>query len=275
MTAPVQDGPSLTESEIEAQLQGLGFTVVAPMVDHLKTLNGANVRHYHVSFGTETLPMEKILGLGYMLGDLATWVATLDERAPSGWIPLATERGGGVLMVTNSGEVRFWDPDVEATIPAFDSIQAFLDALTYTAPPAPSGTDYVGATLAELATLVATSDANAKLAGMAGRADFVSDLLANHSTRVVPFLMGASVAGQAATVQTLMDESVDPDSTDSKGRTALMLAARFHQQGVIEVLLASGADPTIETADGTTAADEPRISAFNERLEQAIEDWQP
>jgi ankyrin repeat protein len=64
-----------------------------------------------------------------------------------------------------------------------------------------------------------------------------------------------------------LDAPVRVDAPDSRGRTALMLAASRGQAESVDVLLAHGADPNAADANGTTPlkaaldADRPAIVA--------------
>ncbi|KAI8379228.1 DIL domain-containing protein [Radiomyces spectabilis] len=68
-------------------------------------------------------------------------------------------------------------------------------------------------------------------------------------------LMYASYFGHISVVQPLLRASVDVNMQDAKGWTALMWAAAGHQKTTIQLLLAHGASPRIQSKSECTAAD--------------------
>jgi len=80
-------------------------------------------------------------------------------------------------------------------------------------------------------------------------------------------LRQAAETGDVQRLRTILDAPVRVDAPDSRGRTALMLAASRGQAEAVDVLLAHGADPNAADADGTTPlkaaldADRPAIVA--------------
>jgi len=65
----------------------------------------------------------------------------------------------------------------------------------------------------------------------------------------------ACVGGYGETVAALVDAGIAIDSANDNGATALMYAASAGKAGVVERLLARGADPRPETLDGFSAMD--------------------
>jgi len=68
-------------------------------------------------------------------------------------------------------------------------------------------------------------------------------------------LRKAAWAGDIDTVKRLLAEGVNPDTTGSKGGTALIKAAKGGHIAVVQLLLFYGADPTIKNKKGYTATE--------------------
>lgn len=274
--ALTEDGPSMTATEVEAALQSLGVTPFPAIVDHLSTMNGADGRnsHYVAVPGEEEVDVKHVLGIGFSKGQLSEHYGMMSRFIPEGWVPIAVGSFGNAFVVSPAGGVRFWDHETHRSIPAFDSISTFLSAVQYQAPPAPTGPDYAGMSLTDLAAAVASSDDDAFAAGQAGRTDFVPDLVAHHSNRVHQFTLGACHDDRTATVQALLDEGVDIDIGPPDGWTPLMAAAAGASVGVVDLLLAAGADPTIEVGVHT-AAHKTALPSLADKLLDAIDAWNP
>jgi ankyrin repeat protein len=65
-------------------------------------------------------------------------------------------------------------------------------------------------------------------------------------------LMVATVESQLVAVQVLLERSAEVDARNTRGRTALLLAAWYGAEDIVERLLRAGADPTIVDASGIT-----------------------
>ncbi|MGQ9882184.1 MAG: ankyrin repeat domain-containing protein, partial [Armatimonadota bacterium] len=66
----------------------------------------------------------------------------------------------------------------------------------------------------------------------------------------------ATRAEDIVTVGFLLKQGADPNIPGSEaGLTPLMIAARYGQVGIVKLLLAHGADPTIKNVRGLTALD--------------------
>jgi ankyrin repeat protein len=67
-------------------------------------------------------------------------------------------------------------------------------------------------------------------------------------------------------VQQLLDVGARIDDRDARGRTALMIAAEGGHAGIANLLLARGADPSLQDKAGKRAADLTRLTSLRERL---------
>jgi ankyrin repeat protein len=67
-------------------------------------------------------------------------------------------------------------------------------------------------------------------------------------------------------VQQLLDAGARIDDRDARGRTALMIAAEGGHAGIANLLLARGADPSLQDKAGKRAADLTRLTSLRERL---------
>jgi ankyrin repeat protein len=67
-------------------------------------------------------------------------------------------------------------------------------------------------------------------------------------------------------VQQLLDADARIDDRDSRGRTALMIAAEGGHAGIANLLLARGADPSLQDKAGKRAADLSKLTSLRERL---------
>lgn len=100
------------------------------------------------------------------------------------------------------------------------------------------------------------------LAAFFGRASTVRLLLArgadpgrasNNTMKVQP--LHAAVAGRnAECVQAILDAGADPDAPQQVGYTPLMGAASAGREDIVDLLLARGADRSLRSEDGKTAA---------------------
>jgi ankyrin repeat protein len=67
-------------------------------------------------------------------------------------------------------------------------------------------------------------------------------------------------------VQQLLDAGARIDDRDARGRTALMIAAEGGHAGIASLLLARGADPSLQDKAGKRAADLTKLTSLRERL---------
>jgi ankyrin repeat protein len=67
-------------------------------------------------------------------------------------------------------------------------------------------------------------------------------------------------------VQLLLDAGARIDDRDGRGRTALMIAAEGGHAGIASLLLARGADPSLQDKAGKRAADLTKLTSLRERL---------
>jgi ankyrin repeat protein len=67
-------------------------------------------------------------------------------------------------------------------------------------------------------------------------------------------------------VQQLLDAGAHIDDRDARGRTALMIAAEGGHAGIANLLLARGADPSLQDKAGKRAADLSKLTSLRERL---------
>ena len=66
-------------------------------------------------------------------------------------------------------------------------------------------------------------------------------------------MLGVAFKGDAGIAAVLLDGGASVDAVGGGGRTALMMAARYGQEAVVEVLLARGADAGLCDDAGITA----------------------
>nr|HEV8008582.1 ankyrin repeat domain-containing protein [Bradyrhizobium sp.] len=64
----------------------------------------------------------------------------------------------------------------------------------------------------------------------------------------------------------LLDAGAHVDDRDDRGRTALMIAAEGSHEGIVNLLVARGADASLKDKAGKRAADLTRLSSLRERL---------
>jgi ankyrin repeat protein len=67
-------------------------------------------------------------------------------------------------------------------------------------------------------------------------------------------------------VQQLLDAGARIDDRDTRGRTALMVAAEGGHAGIANLLLTRGADPSLQDKAGKRAADLSKLTSLRERL---------
>ncbi len=116
-------------------------------------------------------------------------------------------------------------------------------------------------------------------AAAAARFDVVMRLLSRHTDvnarypNDLTLLMWACGPDQSApeieaikVVQRLLDGGASIDERDARGRTALMIAAEGGRSGIVDVLLAHGADPSLKDKAGKRAGDLTVLTALRERL---------
>lgn len=75
-------------------------------------------------------------------------------------------------------------------------------------------------------------------------------------------LMGVCFKGNTEIAKYLIDAGADVNATNEQGTTALIFAAMFNQEAVIDLLLENGADNKIKDGQGLTAADHVRNRGF-------------
>jgi ankyrin repeat protein len=113
----------------------------------------------------------------------------------------------------------------------------------------------------------------------AARFDVVERLLARHTDvnlrypNDLTLLMWACGPDQAApeadavkVVQRLLEAGAAIDDRDDRGRTALMIAAEGGHAGIVDLLLARGADRSLKDHLGKRAGDLTVLTALRERL---------
>jgi ankyrin repeat protein len=89
------------------------------------------------------------------------------------------------------------------------------------------------------------------------------DAVADNATRVTP--VHSAVAGRSTPVAVaLVASGVDVDAVQQGGFTALMAAAQHGDDQLVDLLLASGADPGRLTQDGQSAADLAAAAGYGE-----------
>ena len=80
-------------------------------------------------------------------------------------------------------------------------------------------------------------------------------------------LMRSSAAGDLARVQELIDYRVNVNAVSGIGSTALMYAAKNGHDTVVDRLLQAGADPSLRTKKGSSAADLARNAGHNRTVQ--------
>ena len=84
--------------------------------------------------------------------------------------------------------------------------------------------------------------------------------------RLPPIVRLAASAGVKAPVRFYLRSGRNPNATDSRNRTLLLLAAKAGQTDICRLLIESGADPTLRDADGNDA---PSAATRNRHAEAA------
>ena len=82
------------------------------------------------------------------------------------------------------------------------------------------------------------------------------------SKRLPPVVRLAASTGVKAPVESYLRAGRDPDATDAKDRTLLLLAAAGGSADVCRLLLESGADPSRRDAEGSDALTVPSGTAI-------------
>ena len=77
-------------------------------------------------------------------------------------------------------------------------------------------------------------------------------------------LMGVSFRGYPELTTYLLEAGADPDVQHENGSTALIFAAMFNKEDIVDILLRHGARTTIKDNNGLTAADHARSKGFAE-----------
>lgn len=116
-------------------------------------------------------------------------------------------------------------------------------------------------------------------AAAAGWDDVVTRLLARHVdvnaryTNDLTLLMWASGPDESTlepqaikVVRQLLDAGAHIDDRDARGRTALMIAAEGGHAGIVDLLLARGADASLKDKAGKRAADLTVLTSLREQL---------
>lgn len=92
-------------------------------------------------------------------------------------------------------------------------------------------------------------------------------MLLDRRNRLDPLIVLALRAGLQEVVAHQIRKDVQVDARDSKGRTALMIAAEFGHAEICRLLLFAGANPTLRDAAGSTACDLARERGYAFSLE--------
>jgi uncharacterized protein len=66
-------------------------------------------------------------------------------------------------------------------------------------------------------------------------------------------LMGVAFKGETEVAERLLQERCNVNAANGAGQTALMMGALFDRTAIVKLLIARGADPTLEDAAGNTA----------------------
>ena len=81
--------------------------------------------------------------------------------------------------------------------------------------------------------------------------------------------MLAAYHGHADLVRLLLEHGADPNALNDRGQSPLAGAVYKNEAGVIEALLAGGADPAWGAPTALEAAEQFRLQQWRERFEQA------
>jgi ankyrin repeat protein len=92
-----------------------------------------------------------------------------------------------------------------------------------------------------------------------------SEAAINFNSSYGTALMAATVKGNVALVQLLLEHHADPNLSDGQGNTALIYAAMFQNLPIIKLLLAYGVQRDVKDASGLTAF-EHAVKTGNEEL---------
>lgn len=127
----------------------------------------------------------------------------------------------------------------------------------------PDTKDWAGWTALAWAALLLKTEVIELLVGAGADIDYVSPGGKNSGT---PLMMAAKKHDGRDTVAQLLSLGAGVNATDQFGRTALWMAARYGRLDTIELLLAHGADPTLESTDdkARTAIDIARARGHQE-----------
>jgi ankyrin repeat protein len=110
----------------------------------------------------------------------------------------------------------------------------------------PDTKDWAGWTALAWAALLLKTDVIEHLVGAGADIDYVSPGGKNSGT---PLMMAAKKYHGRGTVAQLIALGAGVNATDQFGRTALWMAARYGRLETVELLLAHGADPSLESTD--------------------------
>lgn len=81
-------------------------------------------------------------------------------------------------------------------------------------------------------------------------------------------LMGVCFKGHLEIARLLLDAGANPDVQHANGSTALIFAAMFNQEAIVDLLLERGADAGAKDGNGLTAAGHARNRGLNDLAER-------
>lgn len=114
-------GPKLSEADIERFEKQIGFSLPESYRSFLSKFNGGSPEPYHFAvpkwrYGQSLVTEFNGITPG-KFSDIGEVIETLEDRLPKGFIPIAGDPGGNVVLLSldgpTRGKVYFWDHENE------------------------------------------------------------------------------------------------------------------------------------------------------------------
>jgi len=247
------------------------------VVEHLAQLNGARARGSVIPIGGEDMPVEALFGIDFPPADILGWIGSVSERSPGGWVPFA-RLVGAFLLASDAGRIYYWDPQLDEMSLAFESPARAVNAMRLSDDDE-GDSEWLNELAAMSVAEIVADPALVYWSGITKRFDVLAELRESYPGLLGDFFRGACSMGHRDLVSDLLQNdasSFSINATDAEGATALMLAAGIGDIDVVDLLLAAGADPTMQNNDGSTAVHyaSPYLGVKNV-LRAAIANWPP